>query len=341
MNRDPSTFAVLTRGMLDETPFLKEFVQHYLNIGFDRVYFVNTDTQRGYVADCLGPDLAERVTVIDASNQGLDWQEKVLNDAVVSIRESWILGVDVDEFLFLHGQTIHDIVSRCPADSSRLHFRWALSLSTRYAESSVVDLLDSPLRMSRTVKTMSRRSRLRRMTVHDSEVSDGRSVDITTDYATDPFIVHFACRGILDLMARVVGRNYGNAKSGPAEVETLRRLIDQPAVRRPPLPFRFHIYRVQKTTPPLPLRLSRDTFGPYDGIDVERALHVSRSTMRSLGWNVCVNDIEELGRSLEASCLLRARLLRDPPHSRFIRLHLESGEHYETVTHAYLRTFRP
>lgn len=332
------TFAVLTRGMYDETPFIDEFVRYYFDIGFDHVYFINSDSRRDYLAQCLTADVLARVTVVDSANLGEDWQEHALNEALQAISETWILVVDLDEFLFLHGQTIQQYVSRCPPDCSKLRFRWLLSLSTRYFESSVFDMVDGRLSSSITCKAMTKRQSVRTLSLHDALTIDGDSMECTTDYVVDPFVLHFACRGFLDLISRIVGRNYGNDKAGPAEEQRLRHFLCDPHADVDQFPFRFQMYRVQMTSPLVQLRLDRADFYTTCGIDLERTVLVAKAKLDALGWPIEATTLNEVERAIEAKSHLRVRLFCNLPDQRFIRMHVDDGLSYINATRAYVRS---
>lgn len=341
MVQDTHTFAVLTRGMYDESPFLAEFVGYYLSLGFDQVYFINTDTQIGYVNQCLPPILSARVTVIDMPNVGEDWQELVLNEAIRWISEEWVLVVDLDEFLVLHGQSIQAHVHRYGVGYSKFRFRWLLALSTNYFETSVFDLIDGPLYVSNTGKIMARRTSIDQLSLHDASITSGHAVECTFDYAVDPFILHVSCRGFLDLISRIVGRNYGNDKTGRDQVDRLKRFLKSSDERLDQYPFRFHLYRIQLTSADTTIRVNRINSMITTGIHEGRALAVWSSKLTTIGLSIDETTVSGLEIAIEAMCNLRARLFYTMPDKRFIRMHLEEGKSYVNATRAYVHSLAP
>ena len=338
MSNTPHTFAVLTRGMYDESPFLEEFVGYYLSLGFDQIYFINSDIRLGYVSQCLNPEMSARVTVIDSPNVGPDWQEPALNNALRMISETWVLVVDLDEFLVLHGQSIQEYVSRQSLNCSKLRFRWLLALSTNYCEASVFDLTDGPLYASNTGKVMVRRSCVGLLGLHDASTIDGSEVKCTIDYAVDPFILHVACRGFLDLISRIVGRNYGNDKAGTEQEDRLRRFLGSSRGKLDQFPFRFHMYRIQLTSAKVSIQLDRAAIIAGSGTRVDQAVEVWSAKMVALGCPFGATTLSEIEEVIESMSDLRARLFRCMPPGRFIRMHLDEGMSYVNATRAYVRS---
>ena len=247
----PST-AVIVRGMEDEGPFLHEFLSHYLALGFDRIYYIDTSDSDQYRQSALAADL--RGLVLKASNSIDDWQHAALNEAVHRVREDWVLNVDADEFLCLGSRTIQQFLQRLPPGVESIRFRWLMCLSTRYTQESVLDICLDHIAPSRSHKSMARTAAIRHCGIHDITTVSGQPAWRPVGYG-DAFILHFACRGFFDLMNRIVGRNYQNAKSGTAEIERLIGFFQDAAATEPDYPFRFNLYRMELSFPSLVMRM--------------------------------------------------------------------------------------
>lgn len=184
---------------------------------------------------------------------------------------------------------------------------------------------------------MVKRCSVHTLGLHDASMIGGSTMESTNDYAVDPFILHVACRGFLDLISRIVGRNYGNDKSGPDQEERLRHFLFNTCGEVDKFPFRFHMYRVQLTSEQVSLRLDRTKFATLPGIDTERVLKVFKAKLDALGWPIRAATLSEIEEAIEPKCHLRARLFRCAPDRRFIRMYSEDGVSYVNATRAYLR----
>ena len=86
---------VFTRFVYD-VPYLDSFIEHYLNIGFDKIFILYHDV----VPYHLSENLIEEVEIILVENNG----NKLLNEYKHLFLDDfdWVLNVDSDEFLILH-----------------------------------------------------------------------------------------------------------------------------------------------------------------------------------------------------------------------------------------------
>ena len=86
--------------------YLDAFIEHYLNLGFDKIVILYHDMVEGYI------NLAHRdhVTLHNVPNLGNKLPDAYKN--LIPRNMDWVLHVDSDEFLFLHKRyfTIHDYV---------------------------------------------------------------------------------------------------------------------------------------------------------------------------------------------------------------------------------------
>ena len=86
---------VFTRFVYD-VPYLDSFIEHYLKLGFDKIFILYNDV----VPYHLSEHLIEEVEVIEVENNG----NKLLNEYKHLFMDDfdWVLNVDSDEFLVLH-----------------------------------------------------------------------------------------------------------------------------------------------------------------------------------------------------------------------------------------------
>lgn len=114
---------VYTRFVYD-VPYLDSFIEHYLQLGFDKIFILYHDV----VPYHLPEHLIEEVEIIEVENNG----NKLLNEYINIFKEDfdWVLNVDSDEFLVLHEHypTIKDYIS-CKLQKNEninmFQFSWA------------------------------------------------------------------------------------------------------------------------------------------------------------------------------------------------------------------------
>lgn len=114
---------VFTRFVYD-VPYLDSFIEHYLNLGFDKIFILYHDV----VPYFLPEHLMEEVEIIQVENNG----NKLLNEYKYLFKEDydWVLNVDSDEFLILHEDfpSIKDyMVAKLQEDDNinMFQFSWA------------------------------------------------------------------------------------------------------------------------------------------------------------------------------------------------------------------------
>lgn len=335
------TCAVLVRGMQDEAPFLHEFIEHYINLGFQRVYYINTSGSRAYIDQCLPAQLMTNLVVLDAPNTTPNWQLSAVNAALESVKEDWFLNVDLDEFLFLGGRTIGQFLYSIPENVSVIRFSWHLVLSTAYAEASVKSITSRYQSRSLQFKTMALTKNVSDCGLHDVKTLTPSSIYSPRPYEDHARLVHFACRGLYDLVNRIVDRNYEDAKSAPGEIERLKSFFYTRDQREVLFPFRFNLYRVELSFPShvVPFRTSQGFIHSGTNIDL---LHATfRDKMAKIGVALPINlEDVDLSTYIENTFCLRSRLMRNLPGRHFSELHFERRLSYQNITHAYIRTLR-
>ena len=108
-----------------EIPYLDSFLEHYLNLGFDKIFILYHD-----IVDYDLPEyLIEYVEIITVENNG----NKLLNEYKYLFEKDydWVLNVDSDEFLVLHKKYgsiqdyIEEKVNMVDENINMFQFSWA------------------------------------------------------------------------------------------------------------------------------------------------------------------------------------------------------------------------
>ena len=122
--------------------YLDAFIEHYLNLGFDKIVILYHDVVEGYIKD----EYEQYVTLHNVPNLG-----NKLPDAykkLIPRNMDWVLHVDSDEFLLLHKKyiTIHDYIRekitafpRANINLIALNWAWIHKLDDK--NQSVYDIL--------------------------------------------------------------------------------------------------------------------------------------------------------------------------------------------------------
>jgi hypothetical protein len=103
--------------------YLDFFIEHYLKLGFDKIYILYHD----FVDYKLPDKWRDVVHIIDVENEGNKIPNMYFNR--ISQDMDWVLHVDSDEFLYIHKKyhTIHDFIKQKLNDHSKINifqFSW-------------------------------------------------------------------------------------------------------------------------------------------------------------------------------------------------------------------------
>lgn len=277
--------AVLTRCCLDEGPYLNGFVSHYLSLNFSKIYVVNTSISPGYVLDSIDPTYHQSIEVLNFRSNILDWQEKLFRWVGDFLYEDWILNVDIDEFLCIDEDCIISYLSKVDASIEKIHFRWLLCVSDRYQHESIEEMNDLPLHLSSQFKSMIKTDAIVELGVHDSSIINPDRFLREPLHNRSGFVMHYACRGFLDLINRIVGRNYENIKSGHNQETSLKKMFYKPHKFPLHFPFRFNQLRVIRSLPTYSISTSRlpkgSALAPNN--DLLQSITINKLTLLDLG----------------------------------------------------------
>ncbi|MBK6949583.1 MAG: glycosyltransferase family 2 protein [Haliscomenobacter sp.] len=335
MNKD-ITFAVIVRSMYDELPFLNEFVYHYITLGFNKIYYINTDGEEKSIFQELSLELHKYVFILNMPNNFFDWQEVVLNRCLGFVVEDWILSVDMDEFLYLHNQSIQEYVSNLRSDLQKVRFQWVLSLSTNYTQNSVFELSGLKKYESKLFKTLAKREFIQTIAIHDIYTYDNQKTVYESPHKNKRFIFHFASRGFLDLFNRIIGRNYQNIKSDDIQFKYLEGFIKQIDTAISEYPFRFHLFRIELTFPEFKTKAM--TFPPPTKYQTNNSLlkEIFLKKLHSIGIEIPINNSDSIEDYLEIRFKIRKRIMHNLPNSKYFKMHLLKNLSYVNITKIYL-----
>lgn len=113
-------------------PYVNEWVEHHLNIGFDHIYIVETnDNDTPYIGDFINPQYMDKVTITHISN---DDEKQVCQLQTININNfiqnhcedvEWCAFIDSDEFIHC-GDNVHQWLDNAPNDVDCIALNWKL-----------------------------------------------------------------------------------------------------------------------------------------------------------------------------------------------------------------------
>lgn len=228
-----------------ESPFVEEWLEFHVRLGFDRVHLVSTDESESEMEDCLRSSVFRDHVALhhfDAFQPG--WQMACYNAFLPRVEEDWLLVLDVDEYLCLgEGKDLRSFLDALPGDIGQVQFPWLNAVSDSYFHASTFDVLrDSRQHVSNHVKSLVRRRNVTHLGIHGHAIRGGRNVSSALVeapahnthefafrnpeyYRAHPFVLHFASRGHFDVFNRIIDHRFFNTKNGSTERRRLRDFL--------------------------------------------------------------------------------------------------------------------
>ena len=119
------TTAVVTRIHLGELPYIKSFINHYINLNVDHFYFLNTKIDEEKAINVYLEDYTN-ITIrnISSNNRKISGSQTEL---LTFIKEDYILNVDCDEYLLLDYNNFKHLYEKNPSDY--YIFRWTMVIN--------------------------------------------------------------------------------------------------------------------------------------------------------------------------------------------------------------------
>lgn len=331
----PITCAIIVRGQFDEIPYLNEFISHHLALGFNHIYYINTDEKKNYLYKYLCPDFLNYVSVFDYSSKLNNWQEECLNEHIHHVKEDWVLNIDMDEFLYLSNGSIQEFLNELPGKVSKIHFPWLMCLSTSYYHSSLFEICKNNVYKSRSFKTLAITKRIAYCELHNIITTDDAEYIHINSY-DKVFIIHFACRGFFDLINRIIGRNYQNEKSGSDEEEKLKVFLTEKDTPVYQYPFRIHLYRVELSFPKAPVYFEKISNEYLFQTNTQLLESIFIEKLKRIGIHIPIDERNHLEDYCDKKFFLKARILKNLPTLDFSKSHFEDLKSYVTITKEYI-----
>lgn len=239
--------AVMTRIQLIEAPYLEEYINWYIKIGFNHIYFINTEPNNlEQINTFIAPNYLENCTFYNYSGSVNEFN--YARDLFANvIKEQYVLHVDSDEYFILPKQysNINDFVSQ--NEYHKYVFHWTNVPVNALYTSNFTDYIQgkqvagrhclAPKMMVNREKWLSHKSR---MSPHAFVCSGTQQTfKDPTSNGQVPFILHMVTRGHLHTLMKILVQRLPNAKSG-----TSKQLIKEFVTTTIPLkkyPHRIHI----------------------------------------------------------------------------------------------------
>ena len=223
MQKNLST-AVIARIQLIEATYLEEFTRWYTErLGFDKVYFVNTEPENGKrIEDIMDPCLRDRFVLLDCplpkeqQNSVVRYYPQLIRQEV---HERYLLNVDCDELLYLPNiyNKISDFLQRNP-NYGAFRFHWINIASNANFEPSMLALLKADgarAHDGKNVKMMAEVSQITGVGHHSLDVVS-RVLDIPIsphNLEGSPFIAHFIARSKTHTLLKILHQEINSLKS--------------------------------------------------------------------------------------------------------------------------------
>ena len=227
-------FAVLSRIHRIERPFLSGFFPHYLDrLGFDRIFLVRGDSGN---SDWLETDLAsgpyhDRVEVLFP--RSLENVNKTLLEfmPILAKRCDWIQLADLDEYLYLGGRRIDEVMAEHDA-RKEVHFRWLMMPTAAESPSGFAEVIDSASIFPKMItKAIFRPQGVRQLSAHQAlwhrslKKEESFIHEITAPVSSNCFQYHFCSRGLFDILLKSIWQQFGTENPKTANIAALKRFL--------------------------------------------------------------------------------------------------------------------
>lgn len=251
---DDISFALVTRLQRSEVPFLNEFLSYYKLLGINRFYLVSTEPENSeFIATGVAPEYREMVEHIDKNPE--DTLNECPNYALSQIEETFLLHVDMDEFLYLNGMTLHEFIIAEELQGDRAEFvecffQWIMSpLCQELHAPSIGDILKKGYFFpSVNGKSLARTQDIIGMKSHHFELAGAKKERRYNSQTSNCFVFHMSARGIFDIVNKVQFGKFMDVKRSSDSAAELSDLIFNTTSKT--LPPRFLLLAFQsKFTP--------------------------------------------------------------------------------------------
>lgn len=215
---DHVSIALVTRLQRSETPFLNEFLTYYSWLGIDHFYLVNTEIEnRSVIESAIDSSYRERVRLIDKHQE--DSLNESQNRALPFVKETFLLHLDMDEYLYLNGMTLRQFLIAEGWDEKSMgsvecFFNWVMSplCDQRYATSIKSILQKNYFFNSAQGKSLALTRDVKKINRHEFDFIGEKRVEKYGIGRGNCFVFHVSARGIFDILNKLLFGQYGNLK---------------------------------------------------------------------------------------------------------------------------------
>jgi len=213
-----ATFAVFTRAIAAEIPFLESFVRHYLRIGVQHFYVLsNRDNDLRQVAQYLLARNVSGARYTFLLSEGPADDILLADDWLSYISEDYIATVDVDEYWVLPDglSTFQELATDRPADVWMADWSWITSDDLRYDLQPPYTAID----VGSGGKYIAKREKLLNFYgIHTPVLKPGQ-IESTTTRTDGGLLAHFWGRSFLDVTTKGITQLFRDENS-PYKVST-------------------------------------------------------------------------------------------------------------------------
>jgi hypothetical protein len=233
----------------NETPFVEEWLEYHLALGFDRIYYISTDDDFEHVRAYMDKlPMREQVELLrNGPLQGIPGQRAAYSRYLPRVQEDWVLVLDLDEFLHLGSFPSIQALLDSHDNLDQIHFWWSMVWSDRYHQQRVLDVAREGTHHARSQVKSIVRTDLPGLTLkpHRHTAQHIKSLALPREQAS---VLHVCSRGHLDTLTRIVASRFGDIKAGPAEhIRAARFLRGKPTWKN--IPARYLMLKIYGCLP--------------------------------------------------------------------------------------------
>lgn len=298
-NKD-SSFALVTRLQKSETPYLNEFLEYYKNIGINKFYLINTEpNNEKFIDQTISPEFKDMICLFNKKEE--DNVHECTNIALPHINETFLMHIDMDEFLYLDGMTLDEFVESEKFDRHRDEF---LECSFRWVMTPLYDKLDAPsiksilekryFFPSKNVKSLYYTKDISVIGEHKCTLKEKKKVKkIYNSKTHNCFVFHVSSRGILDIINKILFSQFNDLKNTKNAKNELDELIFNETSTF--LPNRFILLAFQSRFSPYVLKSQFDYPKLRHQTDIDLLREITFSGLNDLlKREVSKKDLEKL-----------------------------------------------
>lgn len=234
MGKMEPAFSILGRAFRIEAPFLNEWLEHHLGLGFSTVYLCvagqgdETAAERDFLRERIAPEFLPKIHWLESPNHaGVAAIYEQLELASLWDENERILIIDIDEFLILQRHSsIQEFFHELGRGSDGQFFEWVNYSSDEWSYAGLANQMrDNPPWVGVNGKTMIRGGSVEKLKVHRHQLVRGarcHDVDLS-----DAFLAHLCSRGFADIVCRIL---YGSVKTNDDDIALMREMLIGPSL---------------------------------------------------------------------------------------------------------------